>query len=186
MLRQSTIPLPTNEDLNDDAWIPTVLPPRYGNEAACEILSSLDCASHMRAEGRALANHHKVCEGASFLKLAPDVDLIVVRGGQPLHHDRHMSGQAVKGRAVEHVWNWVLSSDGDQLLLVEIAQHTFAHLSLDAGTFVYFNTMNRHLVSRSDPQACVVLAQVCGYRPDEAMAAAGKLREGLTEQSSTQ
>ena len=164
---------------DEDCWIPTVPPPARGDDEALAILGRLDCASHSRAATRAIAGHLKLCEGASFRKVAPDVDLIVVRGAQPLHHDRHMAGTMIEGRPAEHTWNYVLESDGCQLLLVEVAQDAFEHLALDEGAFVYFNTINRHLVSRSDPLAHVVIAQVCGFGPGEGRAAAERLKEVL-------
>lgn len=166
---------------DEDTWIASVPPPAQANAAARAVFNRLDCVAHLRAASRAVANHQRANEGASFLKVAPDVELIVVRGAQPLHHDRHMSGVLVNGRRAEHTWNYVLESDEDQLLLVETAQDCFTHITLEQGVFAYFNTLNRHLVSRSNPMAQIVIAQVIGYSPNESEMAAERLREVLAD-----
>jgi hypothetical protein len=110
-------------------------------------------------------------EGADFVRLAPDIFIIPVRGGQILHHDRHLASMEDTAGFSEHTWNLVVEGSEDQLLLVEVDHNLFEHLDLTHGRFIYFNTMNRHLVSRKSPNDTVVLVQVDGFGPDEGKAA---------------
>ena len=175
----------TDEDLehfDEDDWIPTIPGPRY---APNDVKIDLDDYTIGHAEGICLGNRVLLNEGANFYSIADGVSLISVRGSQFIHHDRHTIGQTIglgdKPFGAEHTWNYVLSSDGGQLLLVEVKQGIFEHLSLDTGTFVYFNTLNRHFISRSDPQSMTVICQVFGYGPNQAELAAETMMSALRD-----
>lgn len=122
-------------------------------------------------------------EGATFARLASDVFLIPVYGGQYLHHDRHLASlpPEEKGGFSEHTWNLVVEASGDQLLLLEVDTKMFEHFSLERGAFIYMNTMNHHMISRKSANDVVVIVQVEGFdntQRDEAMA---RLAEVLRE-----
>ena len=122
-------------------------------------------------------------EGATFARLAHDVFLIPVIGGQFLHHDRHLESipNDENGGFSEHTWNLVAEGSDDQMLILEVGQKIFEHFSLERGAFIYMNTMNLHMISRKSPHDVVVIVQVEGFdrtQRDEAMA---RLAEVLSQ-----
>lgn len=46
------------------------------------------------------------------------------------------------------------------MLVTEIAQDMFNHMSLSRGRFIYLNTLNRHLVTRNTGREVCVLLQM--------------------------
>src|SRR3546814_12872363 len=104
-------------------------------------------------------------EGASFARLAKDVFLIPVFGGQFLHHDRHLStiSKDEAGGFSEHTWNLVAEGSDDQMLVLEVSEKMFEHFTLERGAFIYMNTMNLHMISRKSPNNVVVIVQVEGF-----------------------
>lgn len=95
-------------------------------------------------------------EGANFTRYG-ELWVVPVYGGQPIHHDRHILDQE---EGSSHTWNLVCSGDGDQMLVTEIAQDMFNHMSLSRGRFIYLNTLNRHLVTRNTGREVCVLLQM--------------------------
>lgn len=120
-------------------------------------------------------------EGATFSRLAPDVSLISVIGGQLLHHDRHLASMSIAdgSRPTEHTWNLVIEGSDDQLLLIEVKDKIFEHFSLERGAFIYMNTLNLHMVSRKTPTDTVVIVQVDGFTSSQKDAAMSRLAEVL-------
>lgn len=124
-------------------------------------------------------------EGATFVRIAPDVFIIPVRGAQPLHHDRHLAEIPDEQSAgfSEHTWNLVvLAPEGTDAasLMLEVGDQTFRSYPLVPGAFVYMNTVNRHAVAPRDPGDLTVIVQVDGYGPDQAREAEARLREVLS------
>lgn len=119
-------------------------------------------------------------EGATFSRLAPDVSLISVVGGQFLHHDRHLASISESGSS-EHTWNLVIEGSDDQLLLIEVKDKIFEHFPLERGAFVYMNTLNLHMVSRKSSKDTVVIVQVDGFTSSQKNAAMSRLAEVLKE-----
>lgn len=120
-------------------------------------------------------------EGATFTRIAPDVFVISVTGGQYLHDDRHLA-DIPDEEAVglnEHSWYLVARPSEDQMLLVEVANGIYEHLPFEEDGLLYMNTVNRHMVSRRDPADRVVLVQVCGYRPEQRDDAVERIRDVL-------
>src|SRR3546814_15082993 len=72
-------------------------------------------------------------EGASFARLAKDVFLIPVFGGQFLHHDRHLStiSKDEAGGFSEHTWNLAAEGSDDQMLVLEVSEKMFEHFTLE-------------------------------------------------------
>ena len=125
--------------------------------------------------------NHRVMEGANFTRIAPDVFVISVLGGQFLHEDRHLVDIPEEQAAGlnEHSWYLVARPSADQMLLVEVKEGIFEHMPFEEDGLLYMNTVNRHLVSRRDPSDLVVLVQVCGYGPDQRDEAVERLRDVL-------
>lgn len=123
----------------------------------------------------------RAVEGATFIRIAPDVFVIGVEGGQFLHDDRHLvdipDEQAVGLN--EHSWYLVVRPSADQMLLVEVKEGVYEHMPFEDQGLLYMNTVNRHLVSRRDPSDLVVLVQVSGYGPDQRDEAVERLRDVL-------
>jgi len=120
------------------------------------------------AEQVGLMNIIRSREGANFVRKG-DAWIIPVTGGQPLHHDRHIADvqDESTGKPLSHdTWNLVVSGEGSQMLLCETAQDMFVHFPLHRGAMIYLNTANRHLVSRTNKDVCVLL-QVQGYGPNQ-------------------
>jgi hypothetical protein len=117
-------------------------------------------------------------EGATFLKLAEDVFIIGVVGGQPLHHDRGVTGGDDPALS-PHTWNIVAEGSGGQILLCEVLEATYEHMTLDRGSWIYLNTSNMHAVSRNHPDAETVLVQVTGYGTGSGDAAMRRIAEVL-------
>lgn len=112
-------------------------------------------------------------EGANFV----DHDglwLIALEGGQPIHHDRHMTELEAGSN---HTWNLVCGGDGTQILATEVARDIFNGIPLVEGSLIYLNTTNRHLVTRNDRTDRSVLLQVQGFGPEEGQAALGDMVE---------
>jgi hypothetical protein len=118
-------------------------------------------------------------EGAEFLRLAQDVFVIPVRGAQPLHHDRHLADMADQAGFSEHTWNLVVEGCPDQMLVLEVEQDVFEHFPLQAGELIYFNTVNRHMVTRKDPMNVSIIVQVDGFGPNDGLAALARINEVL-------
>lgn len=144
-----------------------------------------DCITHGEIDGDdmdwagALGHRRAIRsrEGATFVRIAPDVFVIAVVGAQFLHEDRHLADltdEAAIGLN-EHSWYVVVRPSRDQMLLVEVADGIYEHLPFDENGLLYMNTVNRHLVSRRDPQDLVVLVQVSGYGPDRRDEAVARL-----------
>ena len=157
------------ENLDDDAWDSSRHPPVLIDNLAIAI-DDLDWA--FATATYQMSN--RTCEGATFLRLAHDVFLVVVRGGQFLHADRHLT-DIDGGGFSEHCWNYVIDAN-DQQLVVEVDTGVFEHFPLTPQAFVYFNSMNRHLVTRKCPHALCIIAQVDGYAGDQPALAAARLR----------
>ena len=115
-------------------------------------------------------------EGAAFARIAEDAFLIPVVGAQPLHHDRHVADVPGDGFS-EHTWNLVVLGSETQLLLCENADGVYEHFSMTEGVLVYMNTVNRHMLSRKDPQDVCVILQVTGYGPEERDLAMARMAE---------
>lgn len=107
-------------------------------------------------------------EGASFLRIADNVFIIGVYGGQLIHHDRHLEYlQTTKGFS-DHTWNVVALPSPGQMLLTEDRDRIFRHHRLDdLGAMIYMNTRHHHLVSREQGDEISILVQVDGYGPEE-------------------
>jgi hypothetical protein len=120
-------------------------------------------------------------EGANFIRLAPDVYVISVRGGQYLHDDRHLADipEASAAGLNEHSWYLVVEPSETQMLLVEVADGIYEHLPFERDGLLYMNTVNRHMVSRRSPHDHVVLVQVCGYEPHQRDEAVARIRDVL-------
>lgn len=117
-------------------------------------------------------------EGATFLRLAEDVFVIGVMGGQPLHHDRDVTG-GDDPLLSPHTWNVVAEGSGAQMLLCEVLERTYEHFPLERGSWIYLNTSNMHAVSRTASDAETVLVQVVGYGPGDGPAAMRRVAEVL-------
>lgn len=117
-------------------------------------------------------------EGATFMRMAQDVFIIPVRGAQPLHHDRHLANMPDDIGVSEHTWNFCLEGE-NQFLLCEVEQGVYEHFSLVPGALIYMNTVNRHAISRKNRNEACVIAQVCGYGPDQREQAVARLVEVL-------
>ena len=116
-------------------------------------------------------------EGACFTSCHwKDLWLISLYGGQPIHHDRHMSENGTPEN--QHTWILVCSRNQGQMLITEIAPDIFTHIPLEKGTLIYLNTTNRHLVSRLQGNEVSVMLQVQGFDDQEGMEA---LEAMLTE-----
>lgn len=122
-------------------------------------------------------------EGATFARLAHDVFLIPVIGGQCLHHDRHLASmpEHEKEGFSEHTWNLVAEGSDDQMLILEVADKMFEHFTLDRGAFIYMNTMNLHMISRKSPKDVTVIVQVAGFNSAQRDEAMKRLAEVLLE-----
>ena len=122
-------------------------------------------------------------EGATFLRLAHDVFVIPVLGGQYLHHDRHLANLPAdeKGGFSEHTWNLVVEGSGDQMLLLEVETKMYEHFALERGAFIYMNTMNHHMISRKSANDVVVIVQVEGFDNTQRNQAIERLAEVLRE-----
>jgi hypothetical protein len=145
------------------------------------IEGEVDPADIAWAEMVGTRNAHRTNEGAVFTRIAPDVFIISVTGGQYLHDDRHLADIPVD-QAVglnEHSWYLVARPSEDQMLLVEVANGIYEHLPFEEDGLLYMNTVNRHMVSRRDPADRVVLVQVCGYRPEQRDDAVERIRDVL-------
>jgi hypothetical protein len=126
--------------------------------------------------------HSRRNEGAVFTRIAEDVFVISIRGAQPLHHDRHLNGMEDANGFSQDTWNVVASSEPtSQKLLCEVGQDVFTTIDLKCGRGFYFNTFNRHAVSRQRPDDVVVLVQVDGYGPQEGPAALKRISEILRD-----
>lgn len=125
----------------------------------------------------------KTREGATFRRIANDVFLIPVIGGQFLHDDRHIAtlDKDERGGFSEHTWNLVIEGSDDQLLLIEIGEQMFEHFTLNRGEFIYMNTMNRHMISRKHPKDVVVIVQVTGFDNSQHEEAMARLTEVLRD-----
>lgn len=102
-------------------------------------------------------------EGATFL-LRGKLSIIALYGGQPIHNDRHMM-QYVGEK--NHTWNIICSGGENQILLTEVKQDIFSHITMRRGSIIYLNTTNRHLVSRKEGHESCVMLQIDGFGPDE-------------------
>lgn len=102
-------------------------------------------------------------EGAHFIQYG-ELWIIALYGGQPIHHDRHISEME---EGSHDTWNIVCSGEGDQILVTEIAQDMFNHMPMTSGSVIYLNTTNRHLVSRSNGTEISIMLQIQGYGPDQ-------------------
>lgn len=102
-------------------------------------------------------------EGATFL-FKGKLSIIALYGGQPIHHDRHMMQY---GEDKNHTWNIICSGGENQILLTEVKQDIFNHITMRKGSIIYLNTINRHLVSRKEGHENCVMLQIDGYGPDE-------------------
>ena len=120
-------------------------------------------------------------EGATFTRIAPDVFVSSMQGGQFLHEDRHLIDIPADQAAGlnEHSWYLIVRPSEDQMLLVEVKAGIYEHLPFREDGLLYMNTVNRHLVSRRDPSDMVVLVQVCGYTPDQRDEAVERIRNVL-------
>ena len=118
-------------------------------------------------------------EGATFIRLADDVFLIPVIGGQPLHHDRHLRDVKESRGFSEHCWNLVVSGSDEQMLLCEVDDRYYEHFALTQGALIYMNTVNNHAISRKSAAATVVILQVDGYGPHQREAAVARMCEVL-------
>lgn len=138
-----------------------------------QILSyeDVDWAFHLACKGMITSR-----EGATFIRLAPDVFLIAVYGGQFLHDDRHLAYLNGEHGASEHTWNYVVDGDGTQFLICEVARDIFEHFPMVAGEMIYFNTVNRHAVTRKTATDICVIAQICGFNADEQDQAIARLK----------
>lgn len=136
------------------------------------------------AAHRGLAGLVTTPTGATFIKLEKDVALVPVFGAVPIHHDRHLAFLGPEERLSEHTWNLVVEPSEDQILLVETDHQIFEHFELACGHLIYFNTMNRHLISTKSAHATAVLAQVTGYGPDEQAEAMKRLTDVLIHHAS--
>lgn len=135
----------------------TITPDQYNEDDLCW------------AAGLGIRRAIRTREGATFTRIAEDVFVISVMGGQYLHDDRHLAditGEAAAGLN-EHSWYLVALPSEDQMLIVEVANGIYEHMPFRDGGLLYMNTVNRHLVSRRSPHDMVVLVQACGYGPDE-------------------
>ncbi len=130
-----------------------------------------------------LAKMRYASEGATFLSVTPDVEIISVRGAQPLHHDRHIAWADLP-YVSEHTWNLVVEPSEGQMLVLETAHETFEHFRLAEDAFIYFNTSNRHMLTRKDERDQVVIVQVQGFGPDEAAAALDRIKAVLAARPS--
>lgn len=128
------------------------------------------------AAGIGLGSMRKHFEGADFRRLADDVFVISVNGGQYLHEDRHLADMSDAGGFSEHTWNLVVYESDEQLLLCEVGDGVFEHFEMRFEAFVYMNTVNRHMVSRKSPAARLVIVQVDGYGPEDRDAAIERIR----------
>ena len=115
------------------------------------------------AENEGLRRLITTREGANFVQYG-ELWLIALYGGQPIHHDRHISEME---NGSHDTWNVVCSGEGDQLLVTEVAQDMFNHMPLTSGSGIYLNTTNRHLVSRNEGAEICVMLQIQGYGPDD-------------------
>ena len=95
-------------------------------------------------------------EGANFTRFG-ELWVVPVYGGQPIHHDRHILDQE---EGSSHTWNLVCAGHGEQMLVTEVAQDMFNHMPLSRGRFIYLNTLNRHLVTRSTGREVCILLQM--------------------------
>ena len=121
-------------------------------------------------EYKGLTGERRYNEGAIFLALGNnDAHIIAVHGAQVIHHDRHIDDLNVEGsnQHSNKTWNLVVSGDGEQMLLSEVAQDQFIHFPLKRGKMIYLETVNRHLVSRESPDDVCVMLQVQGFGPDQ-------------------
>lgn len=147
----------------------------------CVVDGEIDRSDVHWASSLGLSRAIRTREGATFTRIAEDVYVISVAGGQYLHDDRHladMSGDDAIGLN-EHSWYLVALPSPDQMLLVEVANGIYEHLPFQQDGLLYMNTVNRHLVSRRDASDMVVLVQVSGYGPEERDLAVERLREVL-------
>jgi hypothetical protein len=142
-------------------------------ESACGEVADADL--HWAA-GIGLRNMRTHVEGADFRRLADDVFVISVNGGQYLHEDRHLADMRDAGGFSEHTWNLVVYESEEQMLLCEVADGVFEHFEMRFEAFVYMNTVNRHMVSRKSPGARLVIVQVDGCGPGERDAAIERIR----------
>lgn len=123
--------------------------------------------------------HNKLYEGAQFFRIDPTVFIISVRGGQPLHDDRHLDDMPDTNGYSHDTWNLVIEPSDAQQLLLEVADGMFEHFPLDGQQFIYMNTFNRHAVTRKSPEDFVVLVQVDGFGPDQVEEAIAALRAAV-------
>ena len=107
-------------------------------------------------------------EGATFLRLADNVFVIGVYGGQFVHHDRHLEYLQQTEGFSDHTWNVVAVPSEGQMLLTEDDDRIFRHHRLDElDTMIYMNTRHHHLVSRETGDEVVVLVQADGFGPNQ-------------------
>ena len=102
-------------------------------------------------------------EGATFVQYGK-IWLIALYGGQPIHHDRHMSDLE---DGSQDTWNIVARGNPDQMLVTEVAQDIFNHIPLEKRSAIYLNTTNRHLVTRTHGNEVSILLQIHGYGPEQ-------------------
>lgn len=128
---------------------------------------------------------YRANEGAIFTRIDENVFIIAVRGAQPLHHDRHLDDMEDAKGFSQDTWNFVASPSEGQFLLLEIDEQVYETFALDGPTMIYFNTYNRHALSRKSANDNVVLLQADGFGPDQmceamtAMQAAVAKRQNL-------
>ncbi|AXK44095.1 hypothetical protein [Erythrobacter aureus] len=161
------------EDLEDDEFDPS-------RPAPVELLvRNIDPEDKEWATHHGLSKMRRANEGASFLAVTPDVQIISVRGAQPLHHDRHIAWADLPYSS-EHTWNLVVEPSDGQMLVLETSKENFEHFRLVEDAFIYFNTSNGHMVTRKQEGDQVVIAQVQGFGPHEAEAALTRLKAVLS------
>ena len=106
-------------------------------------------------------------EGATFLRLASNVFIIGIYGGQLIHHDRHLEMLPTEGFSA-HTWNVIATPSEGQMLLTEDKDRIFRHHRLDQlEDMIYMNTQHHHLVSREKGDEISILVQADGYGPDQ-------------------
>lgn len=162
--------------IEDDEYDPTRPAPSYSIEVDALDGDGYDWCSY--AASKAI---RKVVEGASFLRLTTDAFLITVRGGQYLHHDRHLETMADTNGFSQHTWNLVVEASEEQMLVVEDGEGMFRHFALELGALVYFSTYNRHMLTRTNPDAMVIILQIDGIGPDGREDAIARMRDVVAE-----